>query len=159
MKKTVNFFSIILFCFAINAVHAQKSVVASGGKATGAGGTASFSVGIISYKNPDGSLQNTGIQQPYEIFTLKNLTFDNQQIQIVAYPNPVNNFLKISVDSTLISNLSYLIFDSNGKTISSQTNIETTEMPIYFESFTAGIYFVSIRKENREIKNFKIIKR
>ena len=32
MNKTINFFSILIFCFAINVVHAQKSVVATGGK-------------------------------------------------------------------------------------------------------------------------------
>ena len=67
MKKTFHFFLILIFCFAINSVYAQKSVVASGGKATGAGGTASFSVGQISYKSPSGNIVSDGVQQPFEI--------------------------------------------------------------------------------------------
>jgi hypothetical protein len=157
MKKTINFFSIILFCFAINAVHAQKSIVATGGTATGAGGTASFSVGQISYKSPAGNLVSDGVQQPYEIQALGKSDFDAIQLEMKVYPNPTEGELQLKISDSNLKNLTYQLFDVNGKNLASQS-INLAETAISLKNFNKGVYFLAVLKQNKQIKNFKIIK-
>lgn len=157
MKKTINLFSIILFCFTINAVHAQKSVVAAGGKATGAGGTASFSVGQISYKNPTGNIVSDGVQQPYEIQTLGKSDFESIRLEMKVYPNPTEGELQLKVSDSNLTNLTYQLFDVNGKNLASQ-KINQEETAISLKYLNKGVYFLAVLMQNKQIKNFKIIK-
>ena len=62
------FFSLL----ATLELSAQENTVASGGKATGSGGTVSYSVGQVVYTTnagTNGSLSQ-GVQQPYVVSTL-----------------------------------------------------------------------------------------
>lgn len=157
MNKTINFFSTILFCFAINIAYAQKSVVASGGKATGTGGTASFSVGQISYKSPTGNIVSDGVQQPYEIQTLGKSDFDAIQLEMKVYPNPAEDELQLKISDSNLTNLTYQLFDINGKNIVSQ-KINQAETIISLKKFNKGVYFLVVLMQNKQLKNFKIIK-
>jgi hypothetical protein len=138
---------------------AQRSIVSAGGNATGSSGSASFSVGIVSYKDLEDNLQDGGIQTPIEVVTLENDAFNNDQINIVSYPNPVNNLLKIKVDDSLLGHLSYSLYDNNGKIIFSEKAIKNVESEIDVQILTTGMYFIAIKKENQTIKKFKIIKK
>lgn len=149
---------IFIFLFSFFNLFSQKGVVTTGGNATGPSGNASFSVGIISYKNPDGTLQNTGIQNAYEVFTLGISELTNDQLNLITYPNPVNNLLKIKVDEQLLYDLVYEIIDLSGKILKTNQQITSSETLINFENYTSGIYFIIIKRENQKIKNFKIIK-
>ena len=157
MNKTINFFSILIFCFAINTVHAQKSVVAAGGKAIGAGGTASFSVGQISYKSPTGNIVSDGVQQPYEIQTLGKSDFGSIQLEMKVYPNPTEGELQLKISDSNLTNLTYQLFDVNGKNLSSQ-KINQEETAISLKYLNKGVYFLSVLMQNKQLKNFKIIK-
>ncbi|WP_396210999.1 T9SS type A sorting domain-containing protein [Flavobacterium sp.] len=157
MNKTINFFSIILFCLTINVVYAQKSVVASGGKATGTAGTASFSVGQISYKNPTGNIVSAGVQQPYEIQTLGKSDFDAIQLEMKVYPNPTEGEFQLKISDSNLKNLTYQLFDVNGKNLASQ-NINQEETAISLKYLNKGVYFLAVLMQNKQLKNFKIIK-
>lgn len=157
MNKTINFFSILIFCFAINAIHAQKSVVAAGGKAIGAGGTASFSVGQISYKSPTGNIVSDGVQQPYEIQVLGKSDFEAIQLEMKVYPNPTEGELQLKISDSNLINLTYQLFDVNGKNLASQ-NIDQAETTISLKYLNKGVYFLSVLMQNKQLKNFKIIK-
>ncbi len=157
MKKTFNFFLILIFCFAINTVYAQKSVVASGGKATGAGGTASFSVGQISYKSPSGNIVSDGVQQPFEIQTLGKSDFEAIQLEMKVYPNPTEGELQLKISDNNLTNLTYQLFDVNGKNLAS-LSINQAETTISLKNFNKGVYFLTVLMQNKQIKNFKIIK-
>ena len=63
MKKTVFVFIVLLIRFA--SIQAQQSVVASGGEASGTGGTMSFSAGQVLYSTYFGSNGSViqGVQQ------------------------------------------------------------------------------------------------
>jgi hypothetical protein len=94
MKKLL-FVIALLF---ISTIYSQKSIVASGGKASGSGGTASFSVGQVSYKSPSGNIVSDGVQQPYEIQTLGKSNFDTILLEMKAYPNPTSDVLFLKVN-------------------------------------------------------------
>ncbi len=53
-------------------VRAQESIVASGGEATGTGGSSSYSIGQVSYTSNQGTGGSVeqGVQQPFEIYAV-----------------------------------------------------------------------------------------
>lgn len=157
MKKTLNIILLLFFGIAITTIHAQKSVVAAGGKATGTGGTASFSVGQIAYKSPAGNLVSDGVQQPYEIQVLGKSDFDAIQLEIKVYPNPTVGELQLKISDSNLTNLTYQLYDVNGKNLASQ-KINQAETIISLKHLNKGIYFLAVLIQNKPQKNFKIIK-
>ncbi|WP_228479065.1 hypothetical protein [Flavobacterium soyangense] len=78
MKRNKPYFFILLITIISFAKsYSQESVTASGGNATGTGGSSSYSIGQITYTSQTGSGGNItlGVQQPYEIVTLGNEDF------------------------------------------------------------------------------------
>jgi len=147
----------VLFLLVFNVTFAQKSAVAAGGNATGTGGTASFSVGQISYKSPSGNLVSDGVQQPYEIQTLGKSDFEDIQLEMLVYPNPTNGELLLKIPDNNLENLTYQLFDVNGRNLISQS-IHQIETAVSLKNFNTGVYFLAVLVQNKKIKNFKIIK-
>ena len=147
----------ILFLLLLNFAFAQKSVVATGGNATGTGGTASFSVGQISYKSPTGNTVSDGVQQPFEIQTLGTSDFEAIQLEMIVYPNPTDDALVLKIADNNLQDLAYQLFDVTGKNLLLQ-NIHQTETAVSLKNFNKGIYFLAVLMQNKPIKNFKIIK-
>ncbi|OXE99126.1 putative secreted protein (Por secretion system target) [Flavobacterium araucananum] len=145
----------------ITTAYSQESVVVSGGNATGTGGSSSYSVGQVVYTSLPGAnnyiLQ--GVQQPYEIITLGNDEFKEINLEMTAYPNPTIDILNLVVVNDKLDNLSYNIFDINGKLVSRNSKITTSETKVSLQELNQGIYFLAIKENNKTIKTFKIIKK
>jgi hypothetical protein len=156
MKK-ITFLLILNLFFNLN--FAQKSIVVSGGKASGITGTASFSVGQISYKNPIGNVVSVGVQQPYEIQTLGNSNFTNIVLEIITYPNPTTDELHLKIIDVDLQEIIYQLYDINGKKMSVPIKISQLETIISFQKYDKGIYFLEVLRENKKVKTFKIIKK
>ena len=121
MKKTKLIF-IFLLSFALTETKAQQSTIATGGEASGAGGTVSYSVGQVSYTNITNSngYINEGVQQPYEFFTVGISTNNNISLAYTAYPNPTVSSINLKVENTSLENLSYQLYDISGKLLINQ---------------------------------------
>ena len=140
-------------------VQAQQATTASGGDASGSGGTAAFSVGQVVYTantNASGTLSQ-GVQQAYEIFTL-SIKETELNISLKAFPNPTLNNLTLQISDYKNEKLSYQLYDiqgrllNNGQIVAQQTNIEMTSLP-------TAIYFINVvNQENQKVQSFKIIK-
>jgi hypothetical protein len=153
----INLF-IILIILSFSTTYSQKSIVVTGGKATGSGGTATFSVGQISYKSPYGNIVSDGVQQPYEIATLGKSNFDTILLEMNVFPNPTSDELRLKIGENKAI-LSYLLFDINGKSLSNSMQIVDKETIINMKNFDSGIYFLKILSTNEALKTFKIIKK
>ena len=149
---------LILVLFTVNFCFAQKSVVASGGKAIGTSGTASFSVGLVEYKNPEGNFINDGMQQPYEIQTLGKSDFTTIELVMKVYPNPAIDQLHLKISEQNLKDYSYKLYDAAGKTLSSE-KINLEESSINMKDYINGIYFLDVKSKDKKIKTFKILKK
>ena len=113
---------------------------------------------VIYTKNTglDGSVSQ-GVQQPYEVSEL--LGAENPSIRLVvqAYPNPTQNYLTLNVGNNEISNLNFQLIDVNGRLIKNKKISNAIEV-IDMEKLQAAVYFLKVARNNKEIKNFKIIK-
>jgi len=151
--------SICLLVTSITLSVAQQNTDAAGGNATGAGGSVSYSVGQIDYTYQEGSNGNIheGVQQPYEIFTFG---VEDASIQwgLTVYPNPSTHILYLKVEKEELKNLSYQLFDLNGKLIQTQ-NINNNITEILMETYSTSTYFLKIYNNTQELTTFKIIKK
>ncbi|OXB04237.1 T9SS type A sorting domain-containing protein [Flavobacterium pectinovorum] len=163
MKRNQQTFFILFIAsisFTTNS-YSQESVVVAGGSAEGTGGTSSYSIGQIVYTSLTGTDQYVvqGIQQPYEITTLGNEEFTGINLALTAYPNPTVDVLNLVITTDKWDNLSYNLFDINGKTVSKNSPITTSETTVLMQGLNQGIYFLAVNSSNKTIKTFKIIKK
>jgi hypothetical protein len=147
----------VILC-SFSTTYSQKSIVATGAKATGTDGTASFSVGQISYKSPNGNIVSDGVQQPYEIMILGKSNFEDILLEMNVFPNPTADELRLKISENKAI-LFYQLFDLNGKSLSDSQKIANKETIINLKNFDKGIYLLKVSSENQLFKTFKIIKK
>jgi len=138
---------------------AQESANASGGDATGSGGTVAYSVGQVVYNtNTDASgTVSQGVQQAYEIFTV-GIQETELNISLSVFPNPTADNLTLQIGNYNNEQFSYQLFDMQGKLLNNglvntqQTQINTSTLP-------PATYFINlVNQENEPVQSFKIIK-
>lgn len=155
MKKI----SLLFILFCLPKLMAQNATVASGGNASGSGGSSSYSVGQVVYTNAvgtNGSI-NQGVQQPVEIFELGTNDFPEITLTMSIYPNPTSALVNLSIPNYNSENINYQLFDLNGRSI--QTNkILQKETQISLQNLSNAIYFLTVSDNNKLLKTFKIIK-
>ena len=139
---------------------AQSQTIASGGEASGSGGTVSYSVGQTVYQtnNGNGGTVTEGLQQAYEIFSVTGI--ENTEIslmQVSAYPNPVKHYLRLKVDMESVKDLSFQLYDIQGELLQNQ-KLVGSETQIDMSNYIASSYFLVVMSGNHSIKEFTIIK-
>jgi hypothetical protein len=160
---------VLLFGLELTGIHAQTSVNATGGNASGNGGTISYSVGQVTYQTHTGTNGSVAecVQQPYEISIITGLEEAQGIIlSFSAYPNPATDFLTLSIDASTtlsINSMSYKLYDMNGKFLQSE-KITGKQTNIVMSNLVPATYFVKVIlntqviANQQEIKTFKIIK-
>ena len=160
-RNKLYFFILLITIISVTKSYSQQSATASGGIATGTGGTSSYSVGQITYTSQSGTggLVNLGVQQPYEIVALGNDDFAAINLLMTAYPNPTTDLLNLVVSENKWNNLYYQLFDINGRTLSNLQKITASETSVSMQELQQGIYFLAVNSDGKTIKTFKIIKK
>ena len=154
-KKTIT--SIAFLLLGLGGLHAQETIPATGGEATGTGGTASYTVGQVVYTTATGTNGSVaqGVQQPYEIFATTGINETSINLELSVYPNPTTNYLTLKVEET--ANLNYQLFDMQGKVIENK-KVTTNTTSITMEALPTATYFLNVVKNNQVVKTFKVIK-
>ncbi len=155
-KSIVSFMAIV----GLSSAYAQESVNASGGNATGSGGTISYSVGQVAYTSNSSNTGSVaqGVQHAYEIFTL-GVEETALNISLTAFPNPTMENLTLQISDFNNEKLSYQLYDMQGKqliqgeVIANKTEINTSSLP-------PATYFINVvNQENKTVQSFKIVKK
>jgi hypothetical protein len=152
--------ALFLLVIATSTIQAQDATTASGGVAVGSGGTSSYSVGLCVYTSINGTNGSVaqGVQQPYEISVVNGIEeFTGFTLKSSAYPNPVTDLLILKIDNINLINLSYKLFDVNGKLIANK-RIVSTETRIHMNDLVSSTYFLIVTQDKKEERTFKIIK-
>ena len=136
---------------------AQQGTLTSGGTASGAGGTVTYSIGQTVYTTATGGgVITQGLQQPYDIFVnVVETSITNTSVSL--YPNPTKEFVIVNVVNEDVTGLSYQLLDIQGKVIAAN-KIESNETRISMTDLANATYFVKVLNLNKESKTFKIIK-
>ena len=148
---------IFLFVFVCSLSFAQQNTVATGGTASGSGGTATFTVGQIDYSNASGTTGsiNEGVQQPFEFF--KEVGLQENDITIELYPNPTQDGVFIA--SNQLRKFDRIdMYDSRGRlVITHKINSDSEEIDL--NHLEAGTYHLNFLGQNELKQTYKLIKR
>jgi hypothetical protein len=157
-NKKTKLIALLLLGIGLNQGYAQQATTASGGDASGSGGSVAYSVGQIVYTTNTGSNGSVaqGVQQPYEISITLGLLETDIKLNLSAYPNPTTNYLMLQIDN-FDKALSYQLYDISGKLLESNT-VVANSTTIKMEQYATATYFLKVTQNNKEIKTFKIIK-
>jgi hypothetical protein len=155
--KTIIFFPVFLFALH---VFSQQTIPATGGDASGASGSVSYTVGQIVYSSNSGSngSEHQGVQQPYEISVITNLDeLPEITLEILAFPNPTDGNLVLSIASLPFESAYCRISDLNGKHLF-ETKLIQENTDIHMQNYPAGVYLLQVFINTNTTKVFKIIK-
>jgi len=159
--KRLQLSAILLLFLGLTGVKAQEAIPATGGEANGGGGTASYTIGQVVYTTKTGTNGNSiaqGIQQPFEISVVTSIEQAKDiNLSVLAYPNPTTDYLTLKVKNYESNNLSFKLFDINGKLLKTE-NLMGKETQIEMQNLNPGNYFLKITDNQKEIKVFTIIK-
>jgi hypothetical protein len=137
---------------------AQISTNATGGDATGTGGSVAYSVGQIVYTTNTGATGQVsqGVQQPYEIFSA-GMNETETIILLSIFPNPTLDQLTLQISDLNDKQLSYQLLDIQGKILkvekltSKNTQIEMSNLPVAF-------YIINVYEEAKLVQMFRVNK-
>ncbi|MDD4149700.1 MAG: T9SS type A sorting domain-containing protein [Bacteroidales bacterium] len=158
--KRLKLSAVLLLGLGLTSLQAQTSINATGGNASGSGGSVSYSVGQVVYTTNTGTNGSItqGVQQPFEISVITGIEEAKViNLAISAYPNPTTDYLTLSIDEFDISNLSYQLYDMQGKLLQNE-KITGNQTSIVMSNLVPATYFVKINQVTKEVKSFKIIK-
>ncbi len=149
---------VLMLGFGLTA-QAQQANPATGGDATGSGGSVAYSVGQIVYTTHTGTTGSVaqGVQQPYEISVVLGIGNSLIDLDISAYPNPTSHLLTLSIGNDISETLHFQLCDLSGKIIERRKISNRTET-IHMENLAMATYFLKVVNANNEVKIFKIIK-
>ena len=151
----------VILIFYMSSSLAQDAISAAGGDATGSGGSAAFTVGQILFSGSSGASGEVfqGVQQPYEIMVISGLDqFEDLDLIISTYPNPVTDLLILKVESLKWNDLNFQIYNSDGRVVVSD-KLLNTETNIDMSHLAPGAYILQVIMEKEAVKTFKIIKK
>jgi len=145
--------------FSFSTVYGQETIPASGGDATGSGGSASYTVGQIVYTTETGVNGSVaqGVQQPYEVTIVGKDERPELNLEFSVFPNPTYDKLTLKTNEYPYEKLSYKIFDINGNQLY-ETNLVSATSTIDVQQYPVGVYFIKIIESKVEVKTFKVIK-
>lgn len=152
-----------LFFFSICAGIApgQQTVPATGGTATGTGGSVSYTVGQTTFHVLTGTTEFIieGVQQPFEISVLTAIdNTDDILLEYSVYPNPTTDLIWLVIDAPDPEKYSFQLFDMSGRLVR-QANITRGKTDISLSNIPGSLFFLRVIRDNLEIKVFKIVKR
>ena len=150
---------LVAILLSASFAQAQESANASGGDATGSGGTVAYSVGQVVYTTNTGSTGSLaqGVQQTYVILNL-GINETAMNMTLTAFPNPTAENLTLQISDYNNEKLAYQLFDmhgklvSNGQIVAQQTFINMSSLP------TATYFVYVVNQENQKVQSFKIVK-
>ena len=157
----INQFLSFVFIFTNLVLSAQETIISTGLNSTGNGGTISYSVGqpACDFNSGNNGTISQGVQQPYEIYLDSTVGNDNSNLilDLIAFPNPTTDQLLLSYSDFKNEKLSYQLYNYQGELISIK-NCKNNQTLIDLKNYPSSTYILSIIKEKKIIKTFRIIK-
>ena len=158
MKK-IAILSTFALVISLSTSYAQQGIHPSGGNASGAGGSVSYSVGQVFYSSQNGTDASLiqGVQQPYELMITDVRDLASNLLSCDVFPNPAVKELNLLIKGEKPENGSWNLIDTRGATVlSGKISSEETQIPM------AGVpmapYTLKVLSGKKELKIFKILK-
>ena len=158
MKTNTLYFLAFFLSFSAKAQTSHQVLSATGGDASGSGGSVAYSVGQIVYTTSTGTSGSVaqGVEQAYEISSV-GIKETALNISLSIFPNPTSDYLTIKVEDYNNEALSYNLINEQGKLVMNE-QITNQDTQVAMSSLARGAYFINVLQANKKIQTFKIIK-
>jgi len=158
MRNIASILLYLLCCGAVTSVSAQQVISSGGASAVGTGVQLSWTIGetVIETFTGSSAILTQGFHQTRLTITAVDPTLF-PGLEVSVYPNPVSTQLRVKISGERIQNLSYQLFNAEGKAILNKL-VDNPEALINMEIYTSGIYLLKFFREDDPLKTFKIIK-
>ena len=158
MKNNTLLILSFLLSFSLNAQTSHNVLSATGGDASGSGGSVAYSIGQIVYTTNTGTTGSVaqGVEQAYEISSV-GIKETALNISLSIFPNPTSDYLTLKVEDYNNEALSYSLLDEQGKLVLNE-QITNQDTQVAMSTLARGAYFINVLQENKKIQTFKIIK-
>ena len=158
MKNNTLLILSFLLSFSLNAQTSHNVLSATGGDASGSGGSVAYSIGQIVYTTSTGTTGSVaqGVEQAYEISSV-GIKETALNISLSIFPNPTSDYLTLKVEDYNNEALSYNLIDEQGKLVLNE-QITTQDTQLAMSTLARGAYFINVLQANKKIQTFKIIK-
>lgn len=145
---------------SVGRVNAQVAVPATGGSATGSGGSVTYTIGQVAY-NTNGSTsvsEAQGVQQPYEISKpVVGIGEPEINLELIVSPNPTEDIITLNIGDYNSEKLSFQLFDLKGRLLDS-TKIVDVSTTIEMKDLPTSTYLLHVLDNDSLVKVFRIIK-
>ncbi len=163
MKHTLLFTVLMAFIISLSSSFSQEVIPASGGRAAGSGGSATYSVGQLFYHTnagENGSMAE-GVKQPWEISVVTGIAeAEGIILTVSAFPNPAADYLILRVENYNLEKLEYHLYDVSGRLLK-EGKVTASETAISMTNIVPAVYFLKVIQTTpsyQEVKTFRIIK-
>ena len=139
-------------------MYSQEAFPVSVGEVTGFGGSGSYTVGQVFYTTHTATtgVVLQGVQQLFELQTLRNPALTAVNLSVFPYPNPARDFIVLEITDKAMNDLRYTLFDVNGRVIVSKA-ITASSTQIQMKYLALGAYTLKVIQKNKALKSFKIL--
>lgn len=147
----------IVICF-FSTARAQEIVANSGSHFTTNQKQISWTIGepvITTFSNENFHLTQ-GFHQTKIMVTAVN-QISELTANILAYPNPTSDVLKVKIDNAEQQGLHCILYSTDGRMMF-QKQIESSISEIPMHSYVSATYFLKVFDSDKALKIFKIIK-
>ncbi len=160
MRFYITFFFIIVLSIQANLVFSQQGFSIAGADVNSQDGELNFTIGPLSYhcfSNKNNTISE-GLQQPLELQSEFSFDEDNEaKLHCKIYPNPVKDFIYLSIEKYKIENVTYILANESGNTFRTG-EITTSKTKFHIKNLLPGTYFLRISYNKSKIETYKIIK-
>jgi hypothetical protein len=152
-----NILLLLLVVFS-HGLHAQQVVSTAGSSMSNASGSISYTIGegvTRTISKGDNTLTQGFHQTTLTVSMINELK--ELDFTISVYPNPTTDLVNLIIGKENAVGLWYQVSDLNGKLVA-QKELITNHVIIPFQYLKSGLYLLTVRDGNLNLKSFKIIK-
>jgi len=158
MMKTLT--AILLMMLSITAAGQRQVIATAGNSDENAEGSLSWTMGepAVNTWSSSGAMITQGFQQSnLEVSTLVEPD-PGSFLRAIAYPNPVQDMMRVEVKNRGNTILYLELYDMNGRLLDKQ-QVQSNPSRLDFGEHPAGEYILQLKTAEKRIQSFKIIKR
>lgn len=152
-------FSLCVLALLAGASFAQSATVAAGGMATGAGGTASYSIGQVADGAPYSGTgtASQGVQQPVDDVSTTVADPVTDASGIAVYPTITADMIEVNTSGSFAAPLRVEVSDAQGR-ILLQRLLPATRTELSLATLAAGSYHLVVIAGAERLRTFTIVR-
>ena len=159
MKKSITILMVSAFLMLANTTLRAQEVIGTSGSQNKTGrAQLSWTIGEVAVNTlGSASMSITEGFHQSKLIVSDVEQFNEIPFPISVYPNPVSTYVTLKIEESKLNNLTYQLFNIDGRKISSKS-VVSTETVIDFTALPATTYLLRVSDNKKEVAVITIVK-